>query len=503
MSSYEPTVLAEELYRTLYPNASVVSPPVGYTLPEAGFHDYYADFAPSDVNLETTLGPITLPVPILGAAMDTVSGPCLAGALSSLGGCAIIYRHHLASTQLTWIKEALATKPGFLVNPKSVKTGDFLAAVEHVYKNDGFSVVPVLTENRKLAGIVFSRSIAFADREGTLVEDNMMPFAELKRVTLDTPFEEIRARLLGEHDCKVLPVVDQDNTFLGMYFMDDVRSLNQAQHQGKPLVGMAIGVHKEDLDRVVEGLLLGVGIVVIDSSHGNCEAVTSQARRVVEICQNKAAVIAGNVANIDGYLRLAETGVDAVKAGIGSGSICTTSQVTGVGVPMWTLLQELSHAHRYLQETELHAPAIIADGGIGGPGLAVRALAAGAQAVMAGEWLAAAEEAGSPEIEDPHGIFDGVRYNRYRGMASHSAINARLADRYGGGKTAPEGVEGWVKVRGPLNRWLPQDLELMRGGFAHLGAKTLDILHQRGKNPRTWRIFTGVGQSQMATRVMI
>jgi IMP dehydrogenase len=494
--------IAAQLYKELYPEANPVSPPVGFTLAEMRFNDAYADFVPGDVNLETRLGPAMLRIPLLGAAMDTVSGPKMAGALAALGGCAIIYRHRSAETQLAWVKEALATKPGILLNPHSVTVGDPLSEVEGIIKREYFRNVPVLTQDGKLAGIIFGRDISFANRETTLVEHNMRPLEQLKTVPLDTPFEVIQERLVSESDCRLLPVIDNTNCLHGMYFMDDVRNLSPATHNTLPLVGMAVGVHDEDLERVIAGLALGVGIVVIDSSHGNCEAVVQQTIRIAKLCQGKAAVIAGNIASIDGYLRLADAGADAVKAGIGSGSICTTSQVTGVGVPMWSLLQELSYARRHCQKQGQRAPAIIADGGVGGPGPAVVALAAGADAVMAGEWLASADEAGSPDITDARREFNGQQYNRYRGMASLGAIADRSADRYGQGKSAPEGVEGWVLSKGPLNRWLPVDLELVRGGFAHRGAKNLAELRTCGQDPMIWRRFTGAGQSQNETRVL-
>lgn len=493
--------LATEIVRLLYPEDSAKNPIHGYTLNEIAFCDCYTDKDIKDVSLQLQIGSVTLNIPILGAAMDTVSGPAMASALSAIGGAAIIYRHRLAKIQLRWIKDALETKPGLVATPECVQQTDTIAKVEETHKRTGYSTIPVLA-GKKLAGMIFTRDITYAGHEKDPVSKWMMPRDKLKVASPETSFAVIRERLLNEKDCRVLPVVSKDDIFHGMYFMKDIRHTAPAWHNGKPLVGMAIGIHDEDLKRVRQALKLGVGIIVIDSSHGNCLPVIRQAKRVVKIVGDQATVIAGNVASIDGYIRLAEVGVHAVKAGIGSGSICTTSQVTGVGVPMWTLIRELAFTQKQLSERGHNAPAIIADGGVSGPGFAVRALAAGAHAVMAGEWMAAADEAGSPDILNARRDVGGAVFNRYRGMASKSAIKDRASDRYGITKSAPEGVDGWVQNRGKLRHWLPDDIELMRGGLAHLGVKDLTELHIRGNEPYVWRLFTGTGQQQMATRVI-
>lgn len=493
--------LAQALYEALYPDQNGrIGVTQGFTLNEVAFRDFYTDFEPRDVSLATKLGPVTLNIPVLAAAMDTVSGPKMAMAMAGIGGVAIIFRHREAETQLHWIREAIEAKPYLVANPKSIQVDARIRDVEDLYDRTRYSTIPVL-DGRKLVGVIFTRDISWEGHEEHPVTQWMKPLAELKTVSPETAFEIVRDRLLNEKDCGVLPVVDSDGTFHGMYFPKDVRHVNPAWHNGKPLVGMAIGVQAADLERVRQALDLGVGIIVIDSSHGNCLPVIEQARRVVALVGDRAAVIAGNIASIDGYVRLAETGVHAIKVGVGSGSICTTGLVTGVGSPLFTAIYEAAFAKSELEARGLHAPAIIADGGVSGPGFAVRALLAGAHAVMAGEWMAAADEAGSPEIKNARREVNGVTENRYRGMASPGAINDRSADRYGIGKSAPEGVDGWVRNRGPLRHWWNKDAELMRGGFAHLGVKDLSELHKRGNERFVWTIFTSAGQQQMAVRV--
>ncbi|MDO8566461.1 MAG: IMP dehydrogenase [Candidatus Moranbacteria bacterium] len=491
------------IYAALYPNLdenAAVNITPGYTLYEASYREFYTETDPKAASLETRIGPVTMNTPVLAAAMDTVSGTPMAQAMSKIGGAAVIFRHRLAKTQLAWAKEAVNTKPFLKAKPICLRMNDRIRKVEETYKRTHHSTYPVL-EGKKLVGMIFARDISWEGKEEHSVAKWMKPLKHLKTVSPETPFETIRHRLLNEKNCRVLPVMDKNGIFHGMYFVKDVRHANPAWHNGKPLVGMAIGVHNRDILRVKRGLQLGVAIYVIDSSHGNCSPVIKQAKRVVKLVADRGAVIAGNVASVDSYVRLAETGVHAVKAGIGSGSICTTSQVTGVGVPMWTLIRELRFAQKYLKAKGLHAPDIIADGGISGPGFAVRALLAGAHTVMAGEWLAAANESGSPEIKNLRREINGFMENRYRGMASVGAINDRSSDRYGITKSAPEGVDGWVRNRGPLLDWWDKDDELMRGGFGHLGVKNITELHKRGDDPYTWLRFSGAGQQQMAVRV--
>lgn len=495
--------LAQEIYAMLYPERKEggfanITP--GYTLNETAFRDFYTDFDPRDISLETHIGPVTLNIPVLAAAMDSVSGPQMAKVMSKIGGAAIIFRHRLAKTQLAWVKEAVNTKPFLKAHPICLQVKDRIRKVEETYKRTRHSTYPVL-EGKKLVGMVFARDISWEGKEEHLVAKWMKPLKHLKTVSPETPFETIRHRLLNEKNCRVLPVIDKGGIFHGMYFVKDVRHVNPAWHNGKPLVGMAIGVHDGDILRVKRGVQLGVALFVIDSSHGNLLLVIRQAKRAVKVVANRAAIIAGNVAGIDGYVRLAEVGVHAVKAGIGSGSICTTSHVTGVGVPMWTLIRELHFAQAYLRKRGLNAPEIIADGGISGPGFADRALLAGADTVMAGEWLAAADEAGFPEVKGFRRDINGYTENYYRGMASPGAIQDRSSDRYGIAKSAPEGVEGWVHNRGPLLDWWSKDAELIRGGFGHLGVKNMTELHARGDEPYTWLLFSGAGQQQMAVRV--
>ncbi len=489
----------EEIYKQMYPDQfsgkGIVSPILGQTLTEVRLRPVNSNIEPNDVNLHASVGPIDLKLPLLSAAMDQVSGVGMAKVLAEVGGCGIIYRHKKADVQLQWIKEALSHQPCLVANPKTLSPDSSLQDAKDILDEYGFSTIPVVGDD-KLCGILFTRDVAWQGHLDERVDRWMMTLTNLKRAHPDSSFDKIKQQLLGEK-CSVLPIVSSNNSFHGIYFKKDFYNANPAWHNGKIAVGMAIGVSEYDLERVEAGLEMGVAIIVIDSSHGDCDAVIDQAKSVVELVSGRAAVIAGNVADPGGYYRLANVGVDGVKCGIGSGSICTTSQVTGAAFPMFTLIRELRFIRQKMHEAGKSTPVIVPDGGINGPGDMVLALAAGGHICMAGKWLVSAQESLSCENRVPA---DGLVY--YRGMASKPAIDARSADRYDKGKKAPEGVEGKVPFRGPLKKWIGEDMELVRGGFAHVGLKDILSLHKHCDWPLAFVRFSGVGQEQNNTRVM-
>jgi len=484
------------------------------TLGEIAIIPKYSNVNPSDtdaVDLGIDIGPVHLNIPLLSAAMDTVTGPDMALALSELGGCGVIYRHRSAKQQLEWIEDALSRKWCMVSNPKCLTPADTLDEVQIILKKYGFSTIPIIDESNVLRGVLFTRDIVFKEHERDPVSKWMKPLESLKMESASTPFSKIRDRLLNEQECSVLPILNGGNRLVGMYFMKDVIHANPSEHNGKPLVGMAIGVHDEDCVRVKEALKMGVGMIVIDSSHGDCTAVIQQTARIKKIVGNKAALIAGNVADVDGggFWRLAGAGADGVKVGIGSGSICTTPQQTGATLGMATALFAANAARddlRIKRETiprtlpavaEKKTPKIIADGGINFPGDAVKAIACGAHAIMAGKWLAGARES---QACVEYGVGrDGLI--PYRGMASQEAIDERTSDRYGKKKTGAEGVSGFVAYRGPLKKWLPDDLSVMRSGFAHVDAASIGELRTHGMREDALTQFTAAGLEQSAVRV--
>lgn len=491
----------ESIYKELYPElfhpAGFVKPLAGHTLNEIQVRPVGSSVNNLfEVDLSCQIGPVKLNTALMSAAMDTVTGPEMAGAMSEIGGVGIITRHKKANVQLDWIEKALRHKHCLVSEPKTVTPDNTLEDVRDILSQFDFSTIPVVTEDNVLEGMVFTDTIAFKGHFHEPVSQRMTPFKKLKYETTKSHFCKIKNRLLEEKECNVLPIIDDDRRLRGMYFMKDFLHINPSTHNGKPLVGMAVGVEEDDLSRVMEALDLGVGMIVIDSSHGNCDKVISQTKRVVVAAKDKAAVVAGNIADIDGYYRLAESGVDAVKCGIGSGSICTTSQVTGAGFPLFTLLRELSYTRSAMAKQGMPTPAIISDGGINGPGDMVISQAAGSDACMAGKWMVAAEESKAyVEGKTANG------YVLYRGMASKAAIDERITDhRYGKQKRAPEGEEIRVKVRGSLKHWFGNDKELIQGGYSHCGAHNLEALREYGKKPYNFPLFTQAGQLQNQVR---
>jgi IMP dehydrogenase len=490
----------KRVYLKMYPEQfgreTLIQPILGLTLFDVRLRPVNSSIMPSDVNLISTIGNLSFPVPIFSAAMDTVTGPKMAMTLAEMGGCGVIYRHKEADIQLAWIKEALAHQPCLVANPRVLRPEQKLEAAKDILEQYGFSTIPVVSEAGILVGIVFTRDISWRGHLDDSVNEWMIPTGDLKIESPETPFSTIKDRLLNEQRCSVLPIVDSHGVFKGIYFMKDFFNVNPAWNKDKIAVGMAVGVGADDLARVRKALDLGVGTIVIDSSHGDCDAVIEQTKKIVDLVDGQAVVVAGNVADPGGYYRLALAGANAVKCGIGSGSICTTSQVTGAAFPMFSLIRELDFTRKEMKEGKYPTPAIIADGGVNGPGDAVIALAAGANGCMAGQWLVAAHESQSCQ--------DGKNFGgkvTYRGMASEQAIEERLANRYDIGKSAPEGVTGSVPYRGLLKKWFGKDLELVRGGFAHVGARNITELQSYCDWPLAFVRFTSRGQSQIEARV--
>ncbi|NTW14395.1 MAG: IMP dehydrogenase [Candidatus Moranbacteria bacterium] len=475
----------------------------GYPLPAYALSDvtimpWHSTISPYEPVLDVNAGPVRLKVPFLSAPMDTVTGEVLAAAMSDFGGCGIIYRSRKADEQLAWVEHALRHKTCLVEKPICLKRDDTVSEAQMILDTKGFSTIPIVGDDGKLDGIVFTRDVNFRWHMDEPVSKWMMPVKRLKKVDTRTSFLKIQKRLRNEQQCSVLPVVDDEGRLAGIYFMKDVVDADPSAHGGKPTVGMAINEGQEDIARARAGIDLGVSMIVIDSSHGNCIPVIEQVKRLREMVgSKKVCIVAGNVADIDGYLRLSEAGADLVKLGVGPGSICSTSEGTGVGYPMFTLIQKISFAKRTAEGLGYRMAGIVADGSINTPGDVVKALSAGADLVMAGKMFVAASESISYV---KFGLKDGKVI--YRGMASKEAIKERNAGRYGKGKRAPEGVSGRGEWRGPLRTWFPQTLELVRGGLAHTGSRTISELQKYCiETLGAWALLTPAGREQNAPRV--
>jgi len=489
----------ERMYPGMFNQQGLVMPLMGYTYGEARTRPIYTEIAPHEVDLSNQIGPVRLRLPVFSAIMDTVSGPDMGKALSDVGGCCVLWRHPKAEVQLGWAEEVLKHKPCLVADPKCLRPEATLADANEILTKFHFSTIPIVSKSGVLQGILFTGGVAFKKhRLSEPVTERMTPLARLKFVNINVPFEKVRHRLFHEDECSVLPVLGRGGRFKGIYFMKDALAAEPSYHNGKPLVGMGVGVSPEDLERVRLGLELGVGVFCVDSSHGDGLGVIKQAEAIVKIVNGRAAVMAGNIADIGGYHHLAQVGVDAVKCNIGSGSACTTSEGTGVGVPTFTLLREIDFMRQVLLSKGENAPAVIPDGGIDGPGAIAVALAGGGDACMVGKYLVGAQE--SLSCVERGVTREGMVY--YRGMASKPAINARASSsRYGKEKKASEGEEGYVPYRGPLTTWIAEDTELIQGELSHIGARNIAEAREFAKWPMAFTVFTAAGQRQIGSQL--
>jgi IMP dehydrogenase len=496
---------ADEYFKMMYPGLpkdGLNTPVPGYTLDEVTMPDFYTDITPNDVSLKTKIGPVELNFPGITATMDTVCGPELAKVVQEIGGIGVPDRSDKPESQMESVSKVLAHKPCLIDKPHILKPNDTLEKVEDINKQYGISTIPIV-EDGKLKGVLFSSPIIYDGHRNESVSEWMKPIEELNVIGPEIGYEEINNIMRNRRKKdSLLPVVDRDGKFYGMYFAQDFRNLDPAFFNGKPVVGVAIGEKEKELEFAQAVLSAGVAMIVIDSSHGDCQAILEQTKRLVKLNKDfGAAIIAGNYAGITGYLDFAEIeGVSAVKLGIGSGSICSTTQGTGIGIPSFTALQESAFVRRDRLSKGLPAPQIIIDGGVNASGKITLCIAGMADAFMGGEYFVAAHESISFLKGNVRTYEDGD-YVLYRGMASKEVIKDRKAKRYNVGKTAAEGKEGYVKLRGPLKTWIGDDKELIKSGFSHVGARNIEEIQKFGEWRYAFRHFTPTGLNQIAVRV--
>ncbi len=439
----------------------------------------YSEILPKEVELEIKLTEsITLQIPILSAAMDTVTEAHMAIALAREGGLGIIHRNMSIEKQALEVDRVKRSEFGMISNPIFLypfqTVGEALNLMAQ-YKIAGF---PVVNKDRKLVGIVTNRDLRFeTDMEKPVSE--VMTSDGLVIGTVGITLEEAKI-LLHKHRIEKLPIVDIDNILMGLITIKDIqkrRDYPQAtkDDKGRLLTGAAIGTTNaiERADKLVEA---GVDILAIDTAHGHSKRVLETVKTLKERYKEKPKIMAGNIVTAEGVKALKETGVDIIKVGVGAGAICTTRVVAGVGRPQFSAVLECA------KEARKSGIAIIADGGIRYSGDIVKALAAGASAVMLGKLLAGTEE--SPgELE----VFQGRSYKSYRGMGSLGAMREGVTDRYfqeGMDKVVPEGVEGRVPYKGPIREVVFQLIGGVKAGMGYCGARNIDELRERAKFQR-------------------
>ncbi len=441
----------------------------------------HSEVMPSAVDLQTRLtSEITLNLPILSAAMDTVTEARLAIAMAQAGGIGVIHRNLSPEEQAEEVRKVKRYESGMVVNPITIFPDEMLADALALMRQHGISGIPVVERGPngkpgKLRGILTNRDVRFADNP-------LQPVSELmtkKVVTVREGVSQDEARrLLHQHRLEKLVVVDEDERCVGLVTVKDMEKATLHPYaskdaEGRLRVAAASTVGDKGYERALALIDAGVDAIVVDTAHGHSQSVLDQVTRIKRI-SNKVALIAGNVATGDGTKALIDAGADAVKVGIGPGSICTTRIVAGVGVPQLTAIMDAVEVARAA------GIPIIADGGIKFSGDVAKAIAAGADCVMVGSLLAGTDE--SPgEVY----LLQGRSFKSYRGMGSVGAMARGSADRYfqqdikDSLKLVPEGVEGQVPYRGPAGAILHQLAGGLRAAMGYVGAQTIQEFQAR------------------------
>ena len=443
----------------------------------------YAEVLPSQVDLRTGLHDrLTLNIPVLSAAMDTITESRLAISLARQGGIGVIHRNLTPEEQAAEVDKVKRSESGMIVDPITLPPEATLADAEAIMSRYHISGVPI-TDNGRLVGILTNRDVRFVTQLDASVREYMTSDG-LVTSSVDTSLEEAKA-ILQEHRIEKLPLVDDDFRLRGLITYKDILKKQDfpnaaADAGGRLLVAAAVGVGDE-LDFRLEALLdAGVDAAAVDTAHGHSATVVQAVRRIKMIAPD-LPVLAGNVVTGEGTQALIEAGADAVKVGVGAGSICTTRVVAGVGVPQLTAIAECAGVARP------QGIPIIADGGIEYSGDIVKALAAGASAVMLGSLLAGLEESPGEIV-----IYEGRRFKVYRGMGSQGAMKGLARDRYlslhdtedgrqAAGKLVPEGIEGQVSYKGQLADYTFQLMGGLRSGMGYVGAANLPELQEKAR----------------------
>ncbi|MBX6378490.1 MAG: IMP dehydrogenase [Clostridia bacterium] len=435
-----------------------------------------SDVLPRDVDVSTRLTrDIRLNIPLVSAGMDTVTESRLAIAIAREGGIGVLHKNMTCEQQAAEVDKVKRSEHGVITDPfylsPSHKVRDALALMERYH----ISGVPVVEDGRRLVGIITNRDIRFEENlERPIAE--VMTRQGLVTAPVGTTLDEARA-IMARHRIEKLPLVDEAFRLKGLITIKDIekarRYPNAAKDaKGRLLVAAAVGAGPDGMERAEALVAAGVDALVVDSAHGHSANVIAFTRRLKEAFPH-VSVIAGNVATAEGTAALVEAGADAVKVGVGPGSICTTRVVAGVGVPQLTAIFECA------REAARYDVPVIADGGIKYSGDIVKALAAGASSVMVGGLFAGTEE--SPgEME----IYQGRSFKVYRGMGSLGAMREGSGDRYfqeGAVKLVPEGIEGRVPYRGPLADTVYQLVGGLRAGMGYCGARNIRQLHEQAR----------------------
>jgi len=454
--------------------------PLAFTFDDILLLPGYSEVLPSEVEMKTqfTRG-ISINIPIVSAAMDTVTEANMAIALARQGGIGVIHKNMSIEEQAREVDKVKRSESGMIVHPITMRPQQKIKEALDVMSRYRISGVPVTLEDGTLVGILTNRDLRFeVDYEKEIQE--LMTKENLVTVSEGISLEEAK-KLLHRHRIEKLLVVDEHFKLKGLITIKDIEKIKKYPHACKDAFGRlrcaaAVGVGPDTMDRVAALIAAGVDAIVVDTAHGNSSLVVETVRRIKKAYPEKE-VVGGNVATPDGVRRIIEAGADGVKVGVGPGSICTTRVVAGIGVPQVTAIAWCT------AEARKHDVPIIADGGIKYSGDITKALAMGANSVMIGNLLAGTEESPGEVV-----LYQGRSYKVYRGMGSLDAMKKGSRDRYfqeqfdiENKKLVPEGIEGRVPYRGPLADMVYQLVGGLRAGMGYCGAASIPELWEKAR----------------------
>jgi IMP dehydrogenase len=428
----------------------------------------------ADLSTHVTAG-IPLHIPVVSAAMDTVSETELAIALAREGGMGVIHRACPIDEQATMVSRVKRSESAVILKPLTVRKEQTVDEVRAIMAANGFSGFPVIDANGRLEGMVTGRDVRYTDQADARVADVMTPRERLITAAPNTSLEEARS-ILYKNRIEKLPLVDGDGKLAGLITGADIEKritfTNSAKDPAGSLrCGAAVGVGPDCIDRAQALIEAGADALFIDAATGHTSRVIDVIGQLRGLSDRP--VVAGNVVTLQGAKDLVAAGVSAIKVGVGPGSICTTRVIAGVGMPQFTAIRNVAD---YCRE---HGVKVIADGGIRYSGDIVKALAAGADLVMLGSLLAGTRESPGQSV-----YYQGRRFKTYRGMGSLGAMNKGAGDRYAqnsSGKFVAEGVEGRVPYKGPLSDVIFQLMGGLRSGMGYVGANSLTELRERAQ----------------------